>query len=736
MLLRSLFDENTLSKNHMLKKFEAEIAVLSIKKIKGEDFKDIELSIKAKLPTSEKAASNLLKYSTSRLCEYVRSEDYLPALGLARFIFSSGLKKPMMELRKQGAFRISKTQFNHKFIAVLMNDILHMGYLDEDDERYIRNTNTLLILASGVKETENRISEFFNLTPNFLKTLLAVAEIRFSDLLWDTGEIEKSYLDDFFYKNKESVLSSASHLVKMFRLKNDDEIKYNDKLDVNHFDLYSDLIDSTFSLTSYLKAEIDLDFYDYDVITNEEKNDVFVTNEEFETAKDYGYTKTSLRTDAQVKRYRDQLKLSKSYLEFLQEFWDRAQQDDHNYAYHIEENPLRVTVACEILEYDHIFNIFGGDELFLEEAMQLKLLMDENYNEDAMFVKICGDFTCFDIFKLQRFFIYIGFIYRQAVLQSGNFDKEDIAKVRMRSSVPVMGELELIGVFSKITGKSPVQCKKLLREIASGPVTAEDVIDLQYNPVIKIAEKYVILPNVFGHSNLIRSLAKGEGVHFSVVDKVDHMVKKISEAMQSKGFTIFQDFKFGVDEVDVVAVMGEDLFLFECKNPYHPVNDFELRNTHSHIVKGISQLENMKQRFSDQLVFEQFLKNLSIPVRSVKNVRYGVINANRALSGWGGNGIKVFHANEFINLILTGCINSAELKLNVWHGDKFQVGDLIAYMDGEIVSNDLIKHKIPIVYPMPLTFGNQTLHFRTFRFDLGATGQYQRKKYRTVGSAS
>lgn len=720
----------------MLKKFEAEIAVLSIQKIKDEDFKDIELSIKAKLPKSEKAASDLLKYSTSKLCEYVKSEDYLLALGLARFIFSSGLKKPMMELRKQGVFRISKTQFDHNLITALMNDILHMGYLDKDDERYIKNTNRLLILASGMKETENRISEFFNLTPNFLKTLLAVAEIRFSDLLWDTGETEKSYLDDTFYKNKESILSSASHLVKMFRLKNDEGIKYKDNLDVNHFDLYSDLIDLTFSLTSYLKAEIDVDFYDYDVKTNEEKNDVFVINEEFETAKDHGYTKTSLRMEAQVKRYSDQLKLSKSYLEFLQEFWDRAQQDDQNYVYLIKENPLRVTVPSVFLECDHIVNIFGDDKLFLEEAMQLKLLMDENYNKDVLSVRICGDFTCFDIFKLQRFFIYVGFVYRQAVLHSGNFDKEDITEVRMRSSVPVIGELELIRIFSKITGKSPVQCKSLLGKISSGPIAAEDVIDLQYKPVIKIAEKYVILPNVFGHSNLIRSLAKGEGVHFSVVDKVDHMVKKISEAMQSKGFTIFPDFKFGVDEVDVVAVMDEDLFLFECKNPYHPVNEFELRNTHSHIVKGFSQLENMKQRFSDQLVFEQFLKNLSIPVRSIKNVRYGVINANRALSGWGKNGIKVFHANEFINLILTGCINSAELKLNVWHGDEFQVGDLIAYMDGEIVSNDLIKHKIPMLYPMPLTCGNQTLYFRTFRFDLEATGQYQRKRYRTVGPAS
>ncbi len=721
-----------------MKKFETDIAALSVESLTDDALRIIKGSIEENFPTSENAQKALLKTATSRLCTYVENEDYYLTLGLARFIFIAGFEEPMMELRKQGVFRVSKVCFKFEFISCILQKIPEFRNLSKNDLEYIRNVNTLLILAPSIRETRKQILNTADMSPYFLKTLLAVAEIKYSDLLWKSADtFSTNPYDLMFYENKESILSSASYIVQMLRKeKKGIGIKYKNSLDLENFDLYSNLIDANFSLLTYLKSEIDIDFYDYDATTNEENTVVLVSNEEFEIAKDHGYTKTTLRMNAQIKRHHSRSNPRQSYLKFLDELWRRAEQDDTNYLYSIKSDPIRITIPSVAFEYGHEMNIFGDERIFSEEELQLISLMDESYNSEAPSIKICGEFTCFDIFKIQRFFIYIGFIYRKASLSSKNIDKKDVEKVRLCSVLPVMGEQELIDIFSRTTGKDSVQCKKLLEKLAVGTFDPKETIDFQYNPIIKVETRYIILPTVFGHSNIIRSLAKSEGIHYSVIGKLDHMVKNVCEAMVSKGFIVTSDFKFGVDEIDVIAIKGEHLFLLECKNPYYPVNEFELRNTYAHIVKGFSQLENIKQRFSDRTVFEQFLKNLSIPMRSIKHVRYGVINANRALSGFAMNDIRVFHANEFINLISTGTISSGNYKFRVWHDSKFDVNDLVEYMDGNILYNDLIRHKIPIGYSLPITFSNQSLQFRSFEFDVIATTKYQRSRYKLLGRLS
>lgn len=720
----------------MLESYESHIDLLSNDQIDDEQMENVRRAIKHKLPSAQKALENILRNVTSLLISNIKKGNYGSSLGLLRFILLSGFLDPFAEIRKQGAFRASKINFNTEIIQKIIREIPKLHTLSCAEERYLRNVNALLILAPHVREMKDKILLAARSSTYFLKTVLALAEAKFCDLLWEGEKFtDSNYLNHIFYKNKESILTSTSYIVQIYR-ESIGEVKIRDSntIDEHMSEHYLMLIECSFAITNYLKSEIEVDVYEYDASITPDQTAVFVNNEDFETAKEYGYTKTKLRYLSQIRRHQDNFSSKKSYIELLKEFWERDCQQPESILYTIKKEPVeRITLTSVFAEYGHNANVFSHDYLFSEEAMQLIHLTDENYNGEAPLIKICGPFTSLDIFKIQRFFIYAGFIYYKAYGKLKQDKYENIEKLRLRSILPVMEEAQLLGLLEQITGKSRNDCKSLLQKLTNAAVESEEAIDMQYKPIIKIEQSYLILPTVFGHSNIIRSLAKSENVHFSVLGKHDYMVRSLSDALTSQGFHVKHDFKFGPDEIDIIAAMGEHLFLFECKNPYHPVNEFELRNTYAHLAKGFSQLKKIQARFGEKHVFTQFLKNLSIPPASVKNVHYGIINANRALSGLRRDGIKVFHAGEFINFVLTGRIISGDEQFETWRGERFDVDDLIAYLDGKVVSDDLVRHKLPIRYS--IKFGPLSLQLRSFEFNLKELSQYQRQRYRLVGRA-
>lgn len=720
----------------MLNNYENEIKILSDKTININEKNRIAEIIKNKLPSSENIRKEILKTAVTSLCKKLNENNYENSLGISRFIFLSDFSNPMSEIRKQGAFRVSKVNFDNQVILEITRDIYESENISLVDENYLRNVNTLLILAPEVRKVKDEILKSATSSKFFLKTILAIAEEKYCELLWDDKKfLDNNYLDRIFYNNKESILSSVSYMVQLFRESVGElAIRDSNGIDEGMREHYISLIESSFAVTNYLKSEIDVDVYDYDVITDPNQTAVFLNNEDFETAKNYGYVKTDLRMQSQVRRHLDSLNSQESFLDVLEEIWERNSQEEESILYAVKTSPVeRIVVAAALPEYGHGANLFGSNVLFKEEMMQLIILMDENYNDDAPLVKICGSFTSLDIFKIQRFFIYIGFIYHRAIEKLKISGRSDFEKLRMNSVLPVMEEAQILQLLKNCTGKPLDECKVLLEELTNAEISLNETIDLQYKPVLKVGAKYLVMPTVLGHSNIIRSLAKSEGVHFSVVGKTDHMVKTVSDALITQGFKVKHDFKFGVDEVDIIAAKDEYLFLFECKNPYHPVNDFELRNTYAHLVKGFSQLENFKERFRDEQIFKQFLRNLSISPSSIKHVNYGVINANRALTGLSKNGIKAFHAGELMNFVRTGKIILGSEEFETWQNENFEVKDLLSYMAGKIVSNDLILHKIPIKYSIKL--GNLSLQLQSFEFDLEGANQHAKQKYRHAGPA-
>ena len=720
----------------MLSLYNKEISALSKKNIDMEVRSAALSKIQEMLPSSEKKCREILKFATTVLLNSIKSRNYDDSFGMLRFVFFTHLENPFAEARKQGVFRASKTNFNPKLIKELLRELYNSQDLSDDDLHYIRSVNGLLKIVPDVLDFKNKIVAAAGARRYFLKTILSIAENKYSDLLSHYDErTEKPYVDILFHNNKESILSAASYLVQIYRetvsglnLKDSNGIDEN----ISH-NFYYNLLEMAFSITTYLEAEIKVDFYNYAVRVDKTSENFSIDSIEFETAKSYGYTKTDLRMLSQARIYRE-LANAKSFTEMLEEFWLKDSQEEESIVYAIKMSPAeRIVLRTLNIEYGHQANIFSQDHPFKEEQMQLLALADENYNFDVFGTKIYRDFTCFDIFKLQRFFGFIAFIYKKAYEKLRDEGHPNADMVRNRSVLPVFDKHELVMIFQNTTDKPQADCEGLLEKLTNDKSTTDEIIDLQYKPILTIEHRYLVMPTLFAYSNLCRSLAISEGVHFSVYGKHDHMVKSVSNALIDQGFTVEHDFPFGNDEIDVAAVYGEHLFLFECKNPYHPVNDFELRNTYAHLVKGFSQIAKFRERFKDRQVLDQFLKNLKIKPQTIKNVSYGVINANRALSGLSKDGVKVFHANELMNFISTGKLISAGDEYHSWRSESFHVDDLISYLSGKVITDDMIQHKLPL--PFSVTFRNTRMHFRTYQYDLQATNTLQKKKYRYIGPA-
>ncbi len=720
----------------MLTEYADEIQILSRKHVDVDLANQAIAKIVDKLPGSAKKRYELLRIATSDLLRNIGDKKYDASFGVFRFVFFTGLENPLAEARKQGVFRASKSNFNTKLIRELLLELFSSQALSDEELHYVQSVHGLLRVAPDVLDFKNKIIAAIKVRRYFLKTVLSIAEMKYSDLLLYFDErLEKPYIDVLYNNNKESILTAASYLVQVCREVTPDlKLKDSNGIDesTNHT-LYDDLFKAAFAITTYLEAEIKVDFFDYEVGVDEARKRISVDRQDFEVAKSCGYTKTDLRLFAQARIY-SKIATSKSYSSLLEEFWDSDSLEEESVVYAIKKNPQeRIVLKAILAAYGHEANIFSHDTPFREEQMQMLALMDESYNPDVFETKIFKDFTCIDLFKLQRFFGFVAFVYKKASEKLKADGDPNAEIIRRRSHLPVFDRAQLVEIFQSITGKSQPDCEGLLERLTNGRVVSDEVIDLQYRPILAIEHRCLVMPTVFAYSNLWRSLAISESVHFSVFGKHDHMVKSVSDVLIEQGFRVECDFIFGEDEVDIAAVLGEHLFLFECKNPYHPVNDFELRNTYAHIVKGFSQLEKFRNRFEDRLVRDQFLRNMKIEPKSITKVHYGVINANRALSGLSKNGVRVIHANEFMRFVSTGTISSGDSEYACWQSDKFSVNDMISYVSGEILSDDMVSCKAPM--PYWTIFRNYKMFFCTFQYDLNEMNLLHKRKYRYLGPA-
>lgn len=710
---------------------EAAISKLSVKKINREDAFLIIEEVREFLPDTPKKRKNLLKEIIDLLFHSIKNKNRLHSLGGIRFVFLSNLGDAIGEIKTKGILRCSNYNYHPNIIKELIYDICKLVEFERKDMEYFGSVLGLIALSSDIRSNQIKVITAIKSRPNFLKTALALAESRFQDLFFNPSFHRRSRFDEVYTDSKEAWLSSISFAINLYFEVNGkatlSDLKYIDENIT--YDYYREIFLKCFQIQDFKETEIKVDFFDYNLMFDEEKKIFWLENDSFEKAKSYGYTKTDLRFLSLSMNIEKDERIVSLY-KIMEKLWDDFSQDEENLLYALPKEPIeRIIIRAFLFDYDNEFNFFGDDRLFKEEAAMLVALENENYSP-LLNKKILGEITVLDIFKIQRFFYFLGFLYKKVYDKLKEERPNDAATIRLRSLLPVLSESDIFNVFTRVTGHNHEECLNLINMLSTKFPSASGFTDLQYTPIVKIENSYLILPLVLATSNLVRSIALISNVHLSITDTHDSMVEGVTSALSSKDFQVYKEVTFGQSEIDIVAFKDGELFLFECKNPYHPVNDYELRNTYSQLKKGFYQMKKIKESLLDKNNLKVFCKKISLQTSCVNNIHYSVINANRALLGYEDSGVRVLHANELMNFINNGTISSQVDILRSWKDDSFHVSDLVRFITGDVITKDFDDCLITTSYLHNLR--SNTIVFKQIAFDLEKLNNIAQAKYKKI----
>lgn len=665
-------------------------------------------------PNNKNKKHKILKYLVELLISSIKERNCKKSIAISRLVFLGNFSNPLTEIKKQGAFRTSKYNYSNNIVKVIIKDIKKLQIIKENEREYIESVLNLISLSNDVKSEKDKILSILTNRKYFFKTILAFGELYFLELLYHQQNYIPENIEQYkFYYNKESILESISLICQYYQelgSSSDNDLGFLDeKFDKS---LYMDFIFRAFKIKNFNEAEIKIDVFDYKAIKDDNK--VIIRNNNFELAKIQGYTKFNMRKDSLEKQFfLENNKKATSLLDFYDKYWNSVHCEKP--LYEIKYEPVKRIVLNLINSDDS--KIIGENSVFLEEFVWLIQICWENYNDEIAELKIIDDISILDIVKFQRLFFKISYFYKKSLEEYKDAQNSDYKIVSLRSVLPSLKLDDFINNMSYFSGLTREKIMNILNNITFDMKFKSDFVDLQYSPIVKLDKYLLILPTVVSTSNLIRSIALKNNQHLSIVKGRDCMVNNLETSFKNQDFSVCIDFSFGKDqiEIDLVAYKDNQLFLFECKNPYHPVNDFELRNTYDHIKKAFSQIEKYKSIINNKSLFHDFIKNIEfeIDINHVQ-VHYGVINANRALMGFQNDNIRVFHANELINFLECGKFVCHNVEYNSWKGEKFNVLDLVDYLNGDIL--DELRNCFNS-YCYGFIYREKELEFETFQLD-------------------
>ena len=372
---------------------------------------------------------------------------------------------------------------------------------------------------------------------------------------------------------------------------------------------------------------------------------------------------------------------------------------------------LRLPAVPELFE-----RLFGHDGLFRDELEMLLTLDVDNFGSfDELIFPIIGRVTSMDIFKVQRYFNFLSCAYQRRLAEIEDpAERNELTLTSTLLAIPQAGLFDQMRLIFGDEDKS--------REIISllSMDTTEEHLDLQYRPFVFADGFYIIAPHVVAASNLVRNTIVANRLRVSEIGPRDRMIHAVSSALRSAGFLVRTDFETKVAgkklELDIVAWRDGSLFLFECKNAYHPVSIHETRNSWDHIRSASKQLDKRREVFVEAANQVLLFRKLGWEVEPSCDVHTGIIIANRVFHGASVNGHPVRQAHELINVLTTGRIVAEEDSLSFWIGTDFQTADLIAYLGTASIATDQLEVLDP--HEWRYSMGYRDLAFSSYVLDM------------------
>jgi len=334
-----------------------------------------------------------------------------------------------------------------------------------------------------------------------------------------------------------------------------------------------------------------------------------------------------------------------------------------------------------------------GQELLLSQGMfaeDVLALESECYElgttgETLDQIRVTEHLTLFDLFRVHRLFRFVA-VVRRAKL---NELREAEPPVYLNSLLGEISREDLVQLL-EAHGLSPAQAREYLDLVTWDASAGNAFLDLQYSPFLQVGDLLCLPFALHARSDVVRNTLFRTKARIYADGTLEPMVVDLADAFRGRTNTVETnvDYGAGLGEIDVVALLDDGLYIFECKNTLLPTSAFEQRTLHDCLEKASMQLDRFRTAWEDRAVRSALEQKLGWDLAGVAAVHTTIVLSNRLLSGADFRGHPIRHHRELANLLTTGKgriivrqgEKTEEVTISLWRQAEFSKGILDEYL--------------------------------------------------------
>lgn len=667
---------------------------------------------------------------TDRLGEYLNKNRRKEAAALALSLALMDGDGAVAGLRRAGVLRASRSGFNAGGLREVVHLLLRLNNrlsMKPERVRYLRSLMALYSLAPDARRLrDGLIARLRSRRGIAIKSFLAFVNQAFASG-WQGNHHAPT--DQLAHHSVENLCSAVSRIIALHREElgfNLEDIAYTDPQAVNPLNgtYRKDLLDAL-RLEELIQAEILIDGLPY--LADVEGNSVIVRSIDpnLEKSVRLGYVQMDLQVAyrrMEIDKFWNQ---QDSRPTSLQDVFRIFYEKSLDQLVEFKPKPLP-RIAFNIPGDSDFFKPLASDKYFLEDILMLLQLGAEDYDElTTEAFEIVPGVRSIDLFKVMRFFALISHAMQRELKKVEDMGRQQL--LALHSVIPCLRRAQFVSLLGYVlTEEKAEQVLDLL--------TLDDVrehVDLQYTPFICVQGIIAVAPALVANSNLVRNVVCANKLNDARLGDDDPMQRAVVEALVAAGFLVGVEVSVTIKgtkrDTDIVAYRDETLYLFECKNAYHPCSPHEMRNSYEHVKKAGEQLTLRRRWFGERANQAKLWEVLGWNVPAPSAVRTGVLTANRVFTGAMIEGHPVRQAHEFINVILRGRIRGTGGAYRFWVSDTLATADIDIYLGNKGLLEDHFEALRSIRIEHRL--GAKTLAFDSWYYDLEKFDQILAERY-------
>ena len=620
---------------------------------------------------------------------------------LALDLFREGLQQSeadfVEQLRTTGVLRCSNYDFQSQILNSLINETGKIN-ISQDSQVYFESIKSLLSISRNIQTLFKALLKEVDYLE--IKSYLVAVDSLFwplydhqavDSLFWPLDGLQQDHANRYsvckeelasafslylYHSHEKKVIEDKSNINKV------NEKRLNDKY-------YLDKLEDFNKLIFFQESEVLVDIFGYTVTQNNAKIIIKAPDPKFGMSLCLGYIRQSMQDIANSFESLSELSEITEKYPSISEFSKTYYQKFKDSTFKIIESPLKRIIMQ--FNPQTLREFLDTNSLFLEEEMILKQLETNLFIDLKKVNKIpvFQSLSLFDIIKVQRLFAFMLLVLTEYIDYNNLFK----SKLFWRS-MPVLQANELKDLLASFLGE---QKAKEIFELFTWRLESKKRFDLQTYPFINV-EDWILLPlGILTNSDFCRNVLLSTKFRFDsesfedpIVIEMERCLKPVSSIFETNLKYSFKGIK---GEVDVLAVVDNCLFVFECKNSLHPCNPFELKTTYDYIQKAADQLTH----FQDLWQQEPFRTYLATKIKTQSPLPSQlcscIVMGNRMFSGLREKGHSVRPIRELCYIISKGeiLLNSYNIydkdagkksiiQFKLWKEDKLKAEDLLAYI--------------------------------------------------------